>query len=268
MISVAVHGAAGRMGQRIIALCLEDDQLRLAGAVERKGHPLLGQDAGSVAGADSVGVAIEDRVSSKVDVVIDFTIPAASRVALKGCVDMGIAMVLGTTGLTDQDNQAIDEAAQTIAVLQAPNMSLGVNLLFALAAQVAGRLGDDYDIEITEAHHRYKKDAPSGTAWGLAQAICQATGKNVANDVIHGRHGQEVPRQRGQIGMHSLRMGDVVGEHSAKFAGLGERLELTHIATDRDVFVRGAIKAAKWLAGKKPGRYSMSDVLGLPQDIH
>jgi 4-hydroxy-tetrahydrodipicolinate reductase len=147
--------------------------------------------------------------------------------------------------------------------LQAPNMSLGVNLLFALAGKVAKQLGDDYDIEIVETHHRYKVDAPSGTAMGIAKAICDATDKDINNDVIHGRHGLDVQRERGQIGMHALRSGDVVGRHTVSFGALGEELQLTHIASTRDVFVHGALQAAKWLGGRRPGRYTMADVLGL-----
>jgi 4-hydroxy-tetrahydrodipicolinate reductase len=171
-------------------------------------------------------------------------------------------MVVGTTGLSDGDHAAIDEAGKIIPVLQAPNMSLGVNLLFALAARAARQLGDDYDIEIVEAHHRFKVDAPSGTALGIARAICDATGKDMAKDLVHGREG-ESPRQRGQIGMHALRLGDVVGRHTVSFATLGEELQLTHNATSRDVFARGALRAAQWLAGKPAGRYGMADVLGL-----
>jgi 4-hydroxy-tetrahydrodipicolinate reductase len=150
-----------------------------------------------------------------------------------------------------------------IPVLQAPNMSLGVNLLFALAAQVARRLGDDYDIEIVETHHRYKKDAPSGTALGIAQSICNATGKSMETDVIYGRYGDDVPRHPGQIGIHALRSGDIIGRHTASFATVGEELQLNHIATTRDVFAHGALKAAAWLTGKPAGRYTMADVLEL-----
>ena len=171
-------------------------------------------------------------------------------------------MVVGTTGLHATDHEVIDLAARDIAVLQAPNMSLGVNLLFKIAGEVAKVLGDDYDIEIVEGHHRFKKDAPSGTAMGLAEAILKATGK--AKDALnYDRHGDDVVRQRGQIGMHALRIGDEVGRHTAYFAALGERLELTHVATNRDTFVHGALRAAKWLAGQKPGRYAIADVLGL-----
>lgn len=264
MTSLAIHGAAGRMGRRLVALASEDTQLRVAGAVEHAGNPLLGQDAGVVAGVPALNVPLTEKLPAKgVEVLIDFTVPAATRHAIKLCVESKVALVIGTTGLTPQDHALIDEAGRKIPVLQAPNMSLGVNLLFALAAQVAQKLGDDYDIEIVEGHHRFKKDAPSGTALGIAQAICDATGKDINKDVVHGRHGDDATRKRGEIGMHALRVGDVVGDHTVTFGTLGERLELTHLASSRDIFARGALRAAKWLAGKPAGRYRMADVLGL-----
>ncbi len=262
-VSIAINGVAGRMGQRLICLCTDDTDLTLAAALERPGHPSIGQDAGTVAGIGTTGVTISDSLADKADVLIDFTAPPATRAALDTCVAHSTAMVIGTTGLSEDDERALDAAGEKIALLQAPNMSLGVNLLMALAGQVAKRLGDDYDIEITESHHRFKKDAPSGTALGIAAAICDATGKDLQKDVDHGRHGDDVPRQRGRIGMHALRMGDTIGEHTARFATLGERLELTHVATSRDVFAHGALRAAKWLSGKPPGRYRMNDMLGL-----
>lgn len=263
-VPLAIHGAAGRMGRRLLALAAEDPETRIVAAVEHAAHALLGQDAGILAGTAPLGVWLTDALPAQErGVLIDFTAPAATRKALTDAAAGGWGLVIGTTGLSPDDQAAIDRAAAHIPVLQAPNMSLGVNLLFALAAQVAKRLGDDYDIEIVEAHHRFKKDAPSGTAWGIAQAICAATGKDPDRDVVHGRQGDDATRARGQIGMHALRMGDVVGEHTASFATLGERLELTHVATSRDVFARGALRAAKWLAGRPAGRYRMADVLGL-----
>lgn len=263
--TLGVNGAAGRMGRRLVALAREDPELRLVAAVEHADSPLLGQDAGVVAGVGELGLAIADGLADKPQVLIDFSVPAATRSALKLCRDSGVALVIGTTGLTTDDHAAIDAAAAHVPVLQAPNMSLGVNLLFALAAQVASRLGDDYDIEITEAHHRFKKDAPSGTALGIAEAICRATGKSLEKDVVHGRQGGDAQRRTGEIGMHALRLGDVVGDHTVSFGTLGERLQLSHVASTRDVFVHGALRAAKWLAhpGRKPGRYAMKDVLGL-----
>lgn len=262
-LSIAIHGAGGRMGRRLVALGVEDPGLRVVAAVEHAGHSLLGQDAGVVAGGQAIGVALQDRLASRADVLIDFSSPAATAAILTACVDAKTPIVIGTTGLGAAENQAIDAAAKKTAVLQAPNMSLGVNLLITLAGQIARQLGPEYDIEITESHHRFKKDAPSGTAMGIASAICAATGRDIQKDLAHGRHGPDAARQPGQIGMHAMRMGDVVGEHTVSYATLGERLEVTHVATTRDVFARGALRAAKWLAGKPPGRYSMIDVLGL-----
>ncbi|MEX0655527.1 MAG: 4-hydroxy-tetrahydrodipicolinate reductase [Phycisphaeraceae bacterium] len=262
MIEIGINGAGGRMGRRLVALASEDDALRVVAALERPGHELEGQDAGVVAGVSPLAVPLASQIRRKPKVMIDFTVPEAFRTVLRTCREQKIGLVVGTTGLTDDDHQAIDAAAAEIAVLQAPNMSLGVNLLFALAGQAAARLGDDYDIEIVEAHHRFKLDAPSGTAMGLAESICAATGKSVDTDLVHGRHGEQ-PRQRGEIGMHALRVGDEVGRHSVHFGTLGEEITLAHKASTRDVFARGALRAAAWLADKPAGRYHMKDVLGL-----
>lgn len=251
------------MGRRLVALTHEDKKLTLAGAIEYPQHEALGIDAGTLAGVGETGIKLQSELSGNVDVVIDFALPIATSKIIKACVENKTALVIGTTGLSEETLADIDEAGKSIAILQAPNMSLGVNLLFALAGQVAKQLGDDYDIEIIEAHHRFKRDAPSGTAFGIAQSICNATGKDIKKDVVHGRHGDDVQRKRGEIGMHSLRLGEEIGRHTACFATLGEELQLTHKATSRDVFVRGALQAAKWLAGKPAGRYGMSDVLGL-----
>lgn len=263
MTRVVIHGAAGRMGRRLVVLACEDERLTLVGAVESTGHSLLGQDVGVIAATKATGVLLTDSTPDQADVLVDFSSPAATRAMLAICRQKKVAMIVGTTGLSDQDHALIDQAALDIAVLQAPNMALGVNLLFLLAGQTAKRLGDDYDIEIVETHHRFKKDAPSGTALGVAEAICRATNKDMKRDVVYDRHGDHVPRKRGEIGMHALRSGDVIGEHTVSFAALGEQLRLTHIATDRDVFVHGALTAAKWLAAQTPGRYHMADVLGL-----
>jgi 4-hydroxy-tetrahydrodipicolinate reductase len=261
-IDIAITGAAGRMGTRLVALAKEDRDLKVVGAIERGDHPQLARDAGEVAGVGAIGVPITSDLRPTPKVLIDFSAPASMRHWLKTCRDRGIAMLIGTTGLQDSDHATIDQAAHDIPILQAPNMSLGVAVLFQIAAQVAKQLGDDYDIEIVEAHHRFKKDAPSGTAAGLADAILKATGKSKAA-IVYGREGDDALRQRGQVGMHSLRLGDDVGRHTAYFAALGERLELTHVATNRDTFVHGALRAAKWLATQRPGRYVIADVLGL-----
>lgn len=264
MIQLAINGASGRMGRRLVALAGQDPELKVVAALDHSGCDLLGQDAGRVAGEDELGVAITSTLESGVtpDVVIDFSVQPAVKAVVALCRERGIPLVTGTTGLTDQDQQDVDDAARTVAVLQAPNMSLGVNLLFALAGQVARQLGDDYDIEVVEAHHRFKQDAPSGTAIGLIESICDATGKDIDKDVKHGRSGND-PRKPGEIGVHALRLGDEVGRHTVSFATLGEEVQLTHRASTRDTFVQGALRAAKWLHGKPAGRYTMKDVLGL-----
>ena len=262
MTTVAITGAAGRMGQRLVALAKQSGQFEVVGAIERPDHEAQAKDAGEVAGIGAIGVPVSSDLRPTPQVLIDFTAPASMRHWLETCRARGIAMVVGTTGLQAIDLAKIGDAAADIPVLQAPNMSLGVNLLFKVAAEVAKRLGDDYDIEIVEGHHRFKKDAPSGTAMGLADAILTATGKT-RDALAYDRHGDDCVRRRGEIGMHALRIGDEVGKHTAYFAALGERLELTHVATNRDTFVHGALRAARWLAGRKPGRYSIADVLGL-----
>lgn len=228
------------MGARLVALAEADKGLNVVASLTRASNEL----------------------TSTPQVLIDFTSPEHMHHWIKVCRAKKIAMVIGTTGLKPEDHKAIDEAAKDIAVLQAPNMSLGVNLLFKIAAQMAKTLGDDYDIEIVEGHHRLKKDAPSGTAAGIASAMIKATGKT-DDAIVYGRQGDEVLRKRGEIGMHSMRLGDEVGRHTVFFATMGERLELSHFASSRDTFALGALKAAKWLAGKKPGRYGMENVLGL-----
>jgi len=259
--SIAITGASGRMGSRLIALARQSNQFELLGAIERPDHPAQARDAGEVAGIGAIGIPVTFDLRPTPRVLIDFTSPPSMRHWLKTCRDRHIAMVIGTTGLSDADHAAIDIAARDIPILQAPNMSLGVNVLFKIAGEVAKLLGDDYDIEIVEGHHRFKKDAPSGTAYGLADAILKATNKT-RDALVHDRHGDDATRERGDIGMHALRIGDEIGRHTAYFAALGERLELTHVATNRDTFVHGALKAAIWLAAQKPGRYTMSDMLG------
>lgn len=260
MITIAITGAAGRMGCRLVALAKQDGSFQIVGAIERPDHPAQARDVGEVAGVGAIGTPITYDLKPTPQVLIDFTTPASTRHWLKTCRDRGIAMVIGTTGLQDQDHAAIDRAAADIPILQSPNMSLGVNVLFKLVGELAKTLGDDYDIEIVEAHHRFKKDAPSGTAYGLADAILKATRKS-RDALVFERHGDDVARKPGQIGMHSLRVGDDIGRHTAYFAALGERLELTHVATNRDTFVHGALRAAKWLPAQKPRRYTIADML-------
>ena len=262
MTKLAITGAGGRMGNRLVALAGADPELELVAAVARAGSARVDQDAGQVAGLGYIGLPVTDELAATPAVLVDFTSPVAFRHWLKACRDRGIAMVVGTTGLHADDHLAIDAAAAHIAIVQSPNMSLGVNLLFRVAAEVARVLGDAYDKEIVEAHHRFKKDAPSGTAMGLADAILSAMGKT-RDALVYDRHGNEALRKPGEIGMHALRIGDEVGRHTAYFAALGERLELTHVATNRDTFAHGALRAAKWVAGRPPGRYTMADVMGV-----
>lgn len=263
MTSIAITGAAGRMGTRLIALAKQSGKFEIAGAIERgDAASLLSRDAGEVAGIGPIGVQLRADLPSNPQVLIDFTAPASMRHWLKVCRDRKIAMLIGTTGLTDADQESIDQAAEDIAIIQAPNMSLGVAVLYQIAGQVAKMLGDDYDIEIVEAHHRFKKDAPSGTAMGLAEAILKSTGKS-KEKLVYDRHGDDAVRARGDIGVHAMRVGDEIGKHTAYFGSLGERLELTHVATNRDTFVHGALRAAEWLSGQRPGRYRIADVLGL-----
>ena len=262
MTKLAITGASGRMGSRLVALAHKDQAFDLVAAIARPESPAVARDAGEVAGIGSIGLPVTFDLRPTPDVLIDFTSPVGMRHWLKTCRDRRIAMVIGTTGLQPHDHDAIDQAAADIPIVQAPNTSLGVTLLFKIAGEVAKLLGDDYDIEIVEGHHRFKKDAPSGTAMGLADAILKATGKT-REALVHDRHGHDVVRKPGDIGMHALRIGDEVGRHTAYFAALGERLEFTHVATNRDTFVHGALRAAGWLAYQKPGRYTVADVLGL-----
>jgi 4-hydroxy-tetrahydrodipicolinate reductase len=262
MTSIAITGAVGRMGKRLIALAREAAVFNIVAAIDQPNHPLLAQDAGQVAGIGPIGVPLTFDLRPTPQVLIDFTTPPATRHWLKVCRDRGIAMLIGTTGLHRVDHAAIDRAAEDVPILQSPNMSLGVAVLTKLCAEAAKMLGDDYDVEVAEAHHRFKKDAPSGTAMALADAILEATGKT-REQLAFGRHGDDVERKRGEVGMHSLRIGDETGVHTVYYAALGERLELTHKATSRDTFVHGALKAAEWLAKQKPGRYRIGDVLGI-----
>ena len=260
--TLAITGAVGRMGQRLVALARESAVFKIVAAIEKPDHAAIAREAGEVAGVGPIGTPITFDCRPTPAVLIDFTQPSSMRHWLKTCRDRRIAMLIGTTGLTDADHAAIDIASADIPILQATNMSLGVAVLNKIAAQVASMLGDDYDIEIVEAHHRFKKDAPSGTAMSLAEAILSATNKT-RDALVYDRHGADVPRKRGEIGMHAVRIGDEIGTHTATFARFGERLELTHRATNRDTFVHGALRAAHWLAQQKPGRYRIADVLGI-----
>jgi 4-hydroxy-tetrahydrodipicolinate reductase len=252
-----IVGAAGRMGRRITALTLESKKFDIIGTIEDKNCPEIGKDL------ENAGVKISSEFSPKADIVIDFSLPAAFDGILNYCLSNNSALVMGTTGLSPEQIKKIDDAAKKIPVIQATNMSVGMNLLFEIVGQVAKKLGDEYDIEIVEAHHRFKKDSPSGSAMTLAEKIAAATNKKFPDCLDIGRKGKEALRKKGSIGMQAIRIGDTVGEHSVMFGSLGETVTISHNAHSRDMFAAGAIKAALWLVGKKTGRYSMADALGL-----
>ena len=258
-----IIGAAGRMGRRILSLSIDAGQFDIIAAIERKEHPDIGKDAGLVASAEPINVKLANIYPAGADVVIDFSTPEAAHKTIDYCLENSAALVLGTTGLSDKHRQNLKAASQKIPIIYGTNMSMGMNVLFSLVGKVASMLGDDYDTEIIEQHHRFKKDAPSGSALTLAENICSATGKKFPDCITYGRHGKESPREKGTIGIHALRAGDITGTHSVIFGTLGETLTLNHTAHSRDTFARGALKAAKWLIGKKPALYSMADVLGL-----
>lgn len=259
-----IVGAAGRMGRRIAALAVDSGDFDIVGAVDVSEHPDLGKDAGTLAGTAPVGVELTGEFPpTKPDVVIDFSLPEAVGRTVDYCVDKGVSLVSGTTGLGSAQREAMQNAASQIAVIYGTNMSVGMNVLFALVGRAAAMLGDQYDIEIIEQHHRFKKDAPSGSALTLAENICRATGRDVEKSLTHGRSGGNTLREQGTIGMHAVRAGDITGVHSVIYGTLGETLTLGHTANNRDTFVRGALRAAKWLADKQPGAYSMADVLGI-----
>lgn len=260
---IAIHGAAGRMGRRLVALAHADAGLEVVAAADTSDHPELGKDAGELAGVGAIGVPLADALGGRPGVVIDFSLPEGTRRVVGWCVERNVALVVGTTGLSPADEAALGEASHTIPVLRASNFSLVVNVLHELIRRAAPLLGSGYDIEIMEAHHRYKKDAPSGTALSLARTACDATGRDFGKDVRTTRSGDDVPRQPNEVTVQAIRIGDHPGEHTVYFAAPGERLELKHVSTSRDSYALGALRAAGWLAGKRAGQYDMPDVLGL-----
>ena len=251
------------MGKRILSLAVEGGWFDIVGAVERQGHPDMGRDAGLAAGTAQINIKIADFCPVKADVAIDFSQPQAANATIDYCVKNGIAMVLGTTGLAAEQQKKIKTAAEKIPIVYGTNMSVGMNVLFSMAGKAASALGEQYDIEIVEQHHRFKKDAPSGSAMTLAENICKATGKKFPDCLTYGRSGKEATREPGTIGIHAVRAGDIVGVHSVIFSTLGETVTLNHTAHSRDTFAQGALRAARWLIGKKAGLYSMAEVLGI-----
>jgi 4-hydroxy-tetrahydrodipicolinate reductase len=263
---IAVLGADGRMGRALVrAIVAAGPEARLTAATEREGSAAIGQDAGTVATGQPLDVLIEAGVPDPgaADVWIDFTVPAATMAYAEAAVAAGASLVIGTTGLTDDQRAAIDRASKKVPVVFAANYSIGVNVMLKLVADAAQTLGPAYDLEIVETHHRAKRDAPSGTALRLAEALAEATGRDLAKDARYERHGEIGARPSSQIGLQTLRGGDVVGDHTVHFMGLGDRLEITHRASSRDTFAAGAVRAALWLAGRPAGLYDMRSVLGL-----
>ena len=266
MVKAVVAGAGGRMGSRIINIISDTEGIELAGAFEHPDSPKVGQDAGLAAGTRELGVAIADSIDKVIDagdVVIDFTFHKATLGHARAAADKGRAMVIGTTGFSQDELAEIKGLSASFPCVLAPNMSVGVNLLYKLVDMAARILGPDYDIEIVEAHHRMKKDAPSGTALQLGRVAAKARGTDLDKVGVFERNGIIGERSREEIGIQTVRAGDIVGEHTVLFGGIGERVEIVHKASSRDTFAKGAVRAAMWIPAQPAGMYDMGDVLGL-----
>ena len=263
-IQAIVVGAAGKMGGRLIHMIKESPAIVLSQAVERPDHPWIGKDIGEVTGLGRIGITLEPRMrKGDGDVIINFSTPQASMESLEFARENGLAAVIGTTGFSPEQNIRIKELSKDIRLVLSPNMSVGVNIMFRLVQEVARILGNDYDVEIIEAHHRMKKDSPSGTAIKLGELIAKSLRRDIHQVGVYGRKGIVGERTKEEIGIQAIRAGDIVGEHTVIFGGLGERLEITHRAHSRDNFARGAIRAALWVMDQPNGLYDMQDVLGL-----
>ena len=264
-IAVAVAGAAGRMGRMLVSAATGANDLRLTGAVDHPDVSEKGADAGELAGVGHLGVPIVGNIGelADFDVLVDFSVATATLDKLDFCQDNGKALVIGTTGFEDAGLEAIRQAASRVPIVMAPNMSVGVNVAFKLIEFAARTLGDDVDVEVFEAHHRHKIDAPSGTAVRMGEILADTLDRDIASDAVYGREGITGERERRTIGFHSLRGGDIVGEHTVTFAGTGERIEITHRAGSRENFAAGAVRAVRFVAGRDPGLYGMDEVLGL-----
>ena len=266
MIKVAITGAAGRMGRSLLEACFNTDGLEIGAAIVRKGNSLVGANAGDLISQSQVKIKIVDDIAAVLndfDVLIDFTSPQATLENLTICQDAGKQMVIGTTGFDESQKQQFNDAAAKIAICFAPNMSVGVNLCLKLLETAAKIMGDDVDIEIIEAHHRHKKDAPSGTALRMGEVVADALGRDLSECAVYGREGMTGERDRKTIGFETIRAGDIVGEHTVMFAGIGERVEITHKASSRMTFANGSMRAATWLNSKQNGLFDMQDVLEL-----
>lgn len=266
MLNIAVTGAAGRMGRNLIQACHENANCQLGAAIEHEGSAFIGQDAGDLAGVGSLNKKLVSQLSAAAGdfhTLIDFTRPDVTLQNIADCVSHGKNIIIGTTGFSDAEKQQIEEASKSIGIVFAPNMSVGVNLCFKLLDIAARVLGDDVDIEVIEAHHRHKIDAPSGTALRMGEVIADALERNLDDCAVYGREGVTGERERKTIGFETIRAGDIVGDHTVMFAGIGERVEITHKASSRMTFANGAIRAALWLENKGKGLYDMQDVLDL-----
>lgn len=266
MLNIAVTGAGGRMGRTIIEACQQTEGCQIAAAVERPDSSLIGSDAGELAGIGKIGVAIAGDIADVVDVfdvLIDFTSIESTLHNLQVCKDNNKKIIIGTTGFSDQQKQTIQSVASEMAIVFAPNMSVGVNLCLKLLQTAARVLGDSVDIEVIEAHHRHKVDAPSGTALRMGEVVAEALGRNLNDCAVYGRQGHTGERDRKTIGFETIRAGDIVGEHTVMFADIGERIEITHKASSRMTFANGALRAALWLKDHDKGLFDMQDVLGL-----
>lgn len=262
MVNVGVVGAAGKMGRTLIGLIHESDQLQLGAAIEQQGNPAVGEDAGILAGVGECGISVSDSlqgVATGLDVLIDFTVAPATATNLEICLESGLAMVIGTTGLSDTQKSRLSEVGERIPIVFASNYSVGVNATFQLAEAAARIFGDSVDVEIVESHHRHKVDAPSGTALTLGEYV--EKGRKLAGQKVHGRAGMAGARTREEIGYHAIRGGEIVGEHTVMFISGGERLEITHRSQSRTNFAEGALRAASWVVGQPAGVYDMQDVL-------
>ena len=266
-MKVAIAGSCGRMGRTLLETVLADSDLRLHAALEQIGHPCIGKDAGELVGS-RCGVAISADVEAALtgaDVLVDFTRPLGTLAHLAACIRQRVKMVIGTTGFDEEQRKSIAAAAGEIAIVFAPNMSVGVNVMLKLLGVAAAALRDSYDVEIVEAHHKHKIDAPSGTALRMGEVVAQALGRTLPECAVYDRHGTTGERRSGTIGFAALRGGDLVGDHTALFAGIGERIEITHRSTSRATYAQGAVRAARYVMGRKRGLFDMHDVLGLKQ---
>jgi 4-hydroxy-tetrahydrodipicolinate reductase len=266
MIKAIVTGAGGKMGGRIVSVFRQTEGIEVVGAVERPGHPLIGRDVGESLGLGTIGVLITDDAAAAAasgDVIVDFTSHEASLVHLELAAKTGLSVVIGSTGFTAEETARVRELAARVRCVLAPNMSIGVNVMYRVLRDVARVLGAEYDVEIVEAHHNAKKDAPSGTAVRMAEVLAEALGRDLEQVGVYARKGMIGARTKAEIGIQAIRAGDIVGDHTVIFAGVGERLEFIHRAHSRDNFARGAVLAAKWIGAQSYGLYDMQDVLGL-----